>query len=79
MEKKMADYVTALKVGEKEFGYVLVQGSNEVKVEVVVIDNENEWVRTIGESDCLKGAGVILSEALSTGFNLKGVIHQVAQ
>lgn len=79
MEKKMADYVMAVKVGQKEFGYVLIGERPEPKVEVIVIDHENEWIRTIGESGCLKGAGKILSAALSNGFELKGVIHQVAQ
>lgn len=79
MEKKPADYVCAVKVGEKEFGYVLVQEANEPKIEVIVIDHESEWVRTIGEADCLKGAGNILSTALAEGFELKGIVHQAAQ
>lgn len=79
MEKKPADYVCAVKVGEKEFGYVLVQEANEPKIEVIVIDHESEWVRTLGEADCLKGAGSILSTALAEGFELKGIVHQVAQ
>ncbi|WP_084242390.1 hypothetical protein [Planomicrobium okeanokoites] len=79
MEKKMADYVLAVKVGQKEFGYVLIEELAGPKVEVIVIDHECEWVRTIGEASCLKGAGTILSAALSKGFELQGVIHQVAQ
>lgn len=79
MEKKKADYVFAIKEGQKEFGYILIEETPKPIVEVVVIDHENEWVRTIGSADCLKGAGKILSTALSEGFELKGVIHKVAQ
>lgn len=79
MEKKIADYVLAVNVGKKEFGYVLIEEYPDPKVEVVVIDHDNEWVRTIGESDCLKGAGKILSAALAEGFELQGVIHQAVQ
>lgn len=79
MEKRAADYVCALNVGQKEFGYVLVMEESEPKVEVVVVDHDKDWVRTLGESDCLEGAGKILSAALVNGFSLNGVVHQAVQ
>lgn len=80
MAKREVDYVCMEKVDKKEFGFVLMMGekSEETTVEVVVIDHEKNWVRTIGEADSLDNAGEILSEALLNGFNIQGVTFQPA-
>lgn len=80
MTKREVDYVCMEKVDKKEFGFVLMMGeqATETTVEVIVIDHEKNWVRTIGEADSLDVAGDILSEALSCGFNIQGVSFQPA-
>lgn len=80
MAKREVDYVCMEKVDKKEFGFVLMMGEEpkETTVEVVVIDHEKNWVRTIGEADSLDVAGDILSEALSHGFDIKGITFQPA-
>lgn len=75
MKKRQVDYVCVEKMEQKEFGFVLMVG-DEATVEVVVIDHVKNWVRTLGEADSLDMASEILNDALLSGFNIQGIVHQ---
>lgn len=78
MAKREVDYVVVKEIGQKEFGFVLLETDGAHEIEVVVLDHAKNWVRTLGHADSLRGAQQILEGAFNEGFNVQGVSHQLS-